>query len=171
MPDATRGKLTRGSFGGKMMQRGTSVAAHFAAEDCTANRNDDRTHLAVWALSSTFVNEVGASDNRYPLFHIVSGTSSRTCHAMSSSRRPTKRAVGWSSTRRQLARDHRQVRRSLRAQQLIAEHDVLLTYALRALVDDGVIAPVTATAMPRQPLLRGRPDRASAEASRGPCTR
>ena len=54
---------------------------------------------------------------------------------------------------------------------LIAERDVVLTYALRALADDGVMNPVAATAMPRQRLLRGRPDRASAEASRGPCTR
>jgi hypothetical protein len=54
---------------------------------------------------------------------------------------------------------------------LIAKHDVVLTYALRAFVDDGVLNPVAATAMPRQRLLRRRPDRASAEASRSLCTR
>jgi hypothetical protein len=59
----------------------------------------------------------------------------------------------------------------VRRTRLIAKRDVVLTYALRALVDDGVMNPVAATAMPRQRLLRGRPDRASAEASRGPCTR
>ena len=53
----------------------------------------------------------------------------------------------------------------------IAARDVVLTYALRALTDDGAMTPSATTPMPRQRLPRGRPDRASAEASRGPCTR
>jgi len=46
------------------------VAAYFAASDCTLNPHDSRTHLAVWALSSTFVAAVGST--RDPAFYLMS---------------------------------------------------------------------------------------------------
>lgn len=46
------------------------VAAYFAASDCTLNLNDSRTHLAVWALSATFLGAVGPL--RDPALYLVS---------------------------------------------------------------------------------------------------